>query len=168
MNLINSKILVILLLSISCGFSDKNDDLESLMHPDLDQLDFDNYVNKDELNSDYWIKNAQNVIADKIKQKTNTKKAKNIIFFLGDGMSVHTLTATRAYLGDVSKQLSFEKFPYVGLTKTYCVDTQVADSACSATAYLTGVKNNIDMIGVTGAVKTRECDEEIVKKKSCL
>jgi len=37
------------------------------------------------------------------------------------------------------------------------VDSQVADSACSATAYLTGVKGNIETIGVSGAVSNRDC-----------
>jgi len=37
------------------------------------------------------------------------------------------------------------------------VDSQVADSACSATAYLTGVKGNIETIGVTGAVSLFDC-----------
>lgn len=36
--------------------------------------------------------------------------------------------------------------------QTYCVNSQVADSACSATAYLTGVKGNIKTIGVTADV----------------
>ena len=42
--------------------------------------------------------------------------------------------------------------------QTYCVDSQVADSACSATAYLGGVKTNIGTIGVTGHVKVDDCD----------
>jgi alkaline phosphatase len=37
------------------------------------------------------------------------------------------------------------------------VDSQVADSACSATAYLTGVKGNIETIGVSGTVSLRDC-----------
>jgi alkaline phosphatase len=37
------------------------------------------------------------------------------------------------------------------------VDSQVADSACSATAYLGGVKANIGTIGVTAAVKLNDC-----------
>lgn len=41
--------------------------------------------------------------------------------------------------------------------QTYCVDSQVADSACSATAYLTGVKGNIETIGVSGNVGNRDC-----------
>ena len=41
--------------------------------------------------------------------------------------------------------------------QTYCVDSQVADSACSATAYLGGVKANIGTIGVTARVKVDDC-----------
>lgn len=41
--------------------------------------------------------------------------------------------------------------------QTYCVDAQVADSACSATAYLAGVKTNDGCIGVTAAVKYGNC-----------
>jgi alkaline phosphatase len=41
--------------------------------------------------------------------------------------------------------------------QTYCVDNQVADSACSATAYLGGVKANIGTIGVMAKVKLNDC-----------
>lgn len=57
-------------------------------------------------------------------------------------------------------QLSFEKFPYVGMSRTYCIDRQVADSACTATAYLGGVKANFFTIGVNGKVKLEDCKGE--------
>lgn len=41
--------------------------------------------------------------------------------------------------------------------QTYCVDKQVADSACSATAYLCGIKANYGTIGVTGSVPRKDC-----------
>lgn len=41
--------------------------------------------------------------------------------------------------------------------QTYCVDSQVADSACTSTAYLGGVKGNIMTIGVNAAVSARDC-----------
>lgn len=115
--------------------------------------------NQEELNSNYWVEKAQKTIADKLKtlNNINEKKAKNIIMFLGDGMSVHTLTATRAFIDDVSTELSFEKFPYFGLSKTYCVNRQVADSACTATAYLSGVKANYGTIGVNAEVPRYDC-----------
>lgn len=38
------------------------------------------------------------------------------------------------------------------------MDAQIADSACTATAYLCGVKNNYGTIGVTGAVPRYDCE----------
>ncbi|KAL1494518.1 hypothetical protein ABEB36_010103 [Hypothenemus hampei] len=105
----------------------------------------------------YWRNAALNTIADKLRQRMNFNTAKNVIFFLGDGMSVPTITATRVYMGGEEKSLAFETFPYTGLSKTYCVDHQTADSACSATAYLTGVKANLGTIGVTAAVNLKNC-----------
>ena len=46
----------------------------------------------------------------------------------------------------------------MSLLRTYCLDSTVADSACSATAYLGGVKNNIGTIGVSGRVKYKQCE----------
>ena len=54
----------------------------------------------------------------------NTNIAKNIIIFIGDGMSLPTVTAARVYKGQKSgslegssASLSWESFPYVGLSK---------------------------------------------------
>ena len=52
------------------------------------------------------------------------KEAKNVIFFLGDGMSLPTTTAARILKGQLEglpfgeeAQLNFEKFPFIGLSK---------------------------------------------------
>lgn len=37
--------------------------------------------------------------------------------FLGDGMSLQTVAATRMYMGGEELSLSFEKFPHFGLSK---------------------------------------------------
>lgn len=100
----------------------------------------------------------------------NTNKAKNIIFFLGDGMSLTTITASRIYQGQRAGTLGenneffMDKFPYVGLSKTYCVNKQVADSACSSTAYLSSVKANYGTIGVTAKVQLNDCDASNIKE----
>ncbi|XP_050322569.1 membrane-bound alkaline phosphatase [Bactrocera neohumeralis] len=117
-------------------------------------------TNQAERDASYWNEFAQDTLKDKIQQaaKLNTANvAKNVIMFLGDGMSVHTVTAARNLMGDSSNQLSFEQFPYLGLSKTYCIDRQVADSACTATAYLGGVKANYGTIGVNAKVKRYNC-----------
>ena len=43
--------------------------------------------------------------------------AKNLIIFVGDGMSIATQMAARMYMGGEEQELSFEKFPYVGISK---------------------------------------------------
>lgn len=41
--------------------------------------------------------------------------AKNVIFFVGDGMGVSTVTATRVYSVGVAGQLVVDQFPYTAL-----------------------------------------------------
>ncbi|KAL5290390.1 hypothetical protein ACFFRR_010005 [Megaselia abdita] len=116
-----------------------------------------------ERSPEFWIKNAQQDLLKKLTTKLNLNKAKRMIFFLGDGMSIPTVTAARIYKGQMDgldgerDSLSFENFPVLGLSKTYCVDKQVADSACSATAYLSGVKANYETIGVSAHVQKNDC-----------
>ncbi|XP_066139870.1 membrane-bound alkaline phosphatase-like [Euwallacea fornicatus] len=110
-----------------------------------------------EKTKEYWKNSALRAIAERLGYRLNFNTAKNVILFLGDGMSIPTVAATRVYLGGEEKSLSFEEFPFTGLSKTYCVDHQTADSACSATAYLGGVKANLGTIGVTAAVNLKNC-----------
>jgi len=72
-------------------------------------------------------------------------------------MGVTTTSAARNLLGGEEKALSFENFPYTGLSKTYSVDKIVPDSACTATAYLCGVKGQEGTIGVNGQVPRTDC-----------
>ncbi|XP_050503722.1 membrane-bound alkaline phosphatase-like isoform X1 [Diabrotica virgifera virgifera] len=110
-----------------------------------------------EKDKQFWYRKAASAIQDRLARKINQNIAKNVILFLGDGMSIPTISATRVYIGGEEQQLSFEKFPYTGFSKTYCVDHQTADSACSATAYLGGVKGNRGTVGVTAAVNKSNC-----------
>ncbi|XP_026327668.1 membrane-bound alkaline phosphatase-like [Hyposmocoma kahamanoa] len=102
----------------------------------------------------------------KLHAELNKRVAKNLILFLGDGMSITTLAATRSYLGQKyghygeEIKLSFEVFPFTGLAKTYCVNSNVADSACSGTAYLSGVKANIGTVGLSAAVQHGDCKSQ--------
>ncbi|RWS06179.1 membrane-bound alkaline phosphatase-like protein [Dinothrombium tinctorium] len=83
-------------------------------------------------------------------------------------MGLSTVTAARLY--KTSKEnsdfdenlLSFEKFPYSSLIKVNCLDNMVADSACSGTAYLSGVKANRKTIGVTGRVEFGDCQASLL------
>ncbi|CAL8129982.1 unnamed protein product [Orchesella dallaii] len=79
-------------------------------------------------------------------------------------MGVPTVTAARIYKGQQDGKrfgeetiFNMEQLPNVGLSKTFCQDSQVADSACSASAYLCGTLANIATIGLTSNVLFRDC-----------
>ncbi|KXJ70902.1 hypothetical protein RP20_CCG022130 [Aedes albopictus] len=116
-----------------------------------------------ELSIDYWLNKAKETAQKFINHKENKKVAKNVIMFLGDGMSISTVAMARVYAGGEEKQLAFSNFPNVGMTKTYCVNYQVPDSACTATAYLGGVKTNYETIGVNARVPSSDCTAELDK-----
>jgi len=103
---------------------------------------------------DSWFKDGTQFISDSLKLKQINKKAKNVILFLGDGMGVSTVTAARILQGQLHGKtgeegfLSWERFPYVALSKTYNTDQQTADSAGTATAFMTGVKAKAGVISV--------------------
>lgn len=77
------------------------------------------------------------------------EKAKNIIFFLGDGMGPTTVTAARIYKYNEEGQLNFEKFERTARVKTYSNDAQTTDSAPSMAAYMTGVKANNEVLAMS-------------------
>jgi alkaline phosphatase len=78
-------------------------------------------------------------------------QAKNIIFFLGDGMGPTTITAARIYKHGEDGLLSFERLERTARIKTYSNDFQTTDSAPSMGAYMTGVKINQDGISIKDA-----------------
>lgn len=93
------------------------------------------------------------------KTKIRTKKAKNVILFIGDGMGVSTLTAARIFEGQKrgesgeENRLSFEEFPFSALSKTYQVNQQTSDSAPTMSAIITGVKTDEGIISVDQNVR---------------
>jgi alkaline phosphatase len=92
-------------------------------------------------------------------QQSAGARPKNILFFLGDGMGINTLTAARIYAVGEEGQLTLDTLPESAFVKTYSNDAQVTDSAASMTAYMTGVKANngvISMAGATAAVTLAE------------
>jgi alkaline phosphatase len=74
-------------------------------------------------------------------------RAKNVILFLGDGMSLTTVAAARILEGQrkggpgEENQLSWEAFPNTALSKTYNTDSQTPDSAGTMTTAPTVCKN---------------------------
>ncbi|XP_053685599.1 alkaline phosphatase-like [Sabethes cyaneus] len=119
-----------------------------------------NAISEEELHSEYWFEQAQQALTSKLQQKLVTTKAKNVIFFIGDGMSPQTIAASRMILGNENEYLSFEKFPHLGQVRTYCVNRRVSDSACTGTAYLSGVKINYGMLNLAASVARYSCEYE--------
>ena len=76
-------------------------------------------------------------------------QAKNIIFFLGDGMGINTLTAARIYAVGEDGELAIDTLPESAFVKTFSNDAQVTDSAASMSAYMTGVKQNNGVISMS-------------------
>ena len=80
--------------------------------------------------------------------------AKNAILFVGDGMSLTTVTAARILGGQLQgatgeeNALSFEHFAFTGLAKTYNTDAQTPDSAGTMTALITGHKTRAGVLGL--------------------
>jgi alkaline phosphatase len=90
-------------------------------------------------------------------------KAKNVILFVGDGMGVSTVTAARIYAGQQmdmdgeSYRLTMESLPWSALSKTYSHDAQVADSASTATALMSGIKTLSRTLGLRSGISYGNC-----------
>ncbi len=105
-------------------------------------------------------------------QRPNTKKAKNVILFIGDGMGISTVTAARILEGQQRgvdgefNRLSFERFPYSAFSVTASANQQTSDSAPTATALVTGVKANDGAISVDQTCQREEPDAKVTAAKS--
>ena len=82
---------------------------------------------------DFWMKNGKDeldVALNRIyqlrgeKDVSKLKRPKNVLLFIGDGMSLTTITAARIYQGQQKQQrsgeellLSWEEFPETALLK---------------------------------------------------
>ena len=82
------------------------------------------------------------------KLSRNVKKAKNIIFLIGDGMSISQVSAYRLIQGGPNSRIAVDRFPYSGIVLTHAENAIVTDSASSATAYSTGHKTNNGALGM--------------------
>jgi alkaline phosphatase len=90
-------------------------------------------------------------------------RAKNVIVFLGDGMSLTTVAAARVFEGQrkgasgEEHRLSWEEFPATALSKTYNTNSQTPDSAGTMSAIATGVKTRAGVLSIGQAAKRKAC-----------
>jgi alkaline phosphatase len=80
-------------------------------------------------------------------RRVGGRKAKNVIFFIGDGMGVSTVTAARVFSVGVDGKLVVDQFPHTALSRTYSADSITPDSAPTMSAMMTGVNTNQSVIG---------------------
>ncbi|CAN7984808.1 unnamed protein product, partial [Ixodes hexagonus] len=118
----------------------------------------------EDLDPNYWVQLGQETLNRLLETDVVNAPAKNVIIFVGDGMGISTVTASRIYGGQLQgrrgegSSLAFEYFPFTALVKTYSVDKQVTDSAASATALFCGSKTKFTMLGVSALANLSECD----------
>ena len=109
--------------------------------------------------ADPYFKQGLADLKRELAKKPNPNRAKNIILFIADGNGISTVTATRIYQGQLAgnpgeeHSLVYDKFPYMGLVKTYNTNRQVPDSAGTSTAMHSGVKTKAGVVGVDATVK---------------
>ena len=82
-----------------------------------------------------------------------TPKAKNVIFFLGDGLSVAHRTGARLMSkgmteGKANGRLNLDDIPPVAFVGTSATNAIATDSANTMSAYMTGHKTAVNAIGV--------------------
>ncbi|WP_421219285.1 alkaline phosphatase [Aeromonas jandaei] len=95
--------------------------------------------------------------------------ARNVIFFLGDGMGLNTLTAARIYGVGEEGSLTIDTLPETAFIKTFSHDSQVTDSAPSMSAYMTGVKSNNGVISMdSNATQESNCSKSAGKPATTL
>ena len=73
-----------------------------------------------------------------------SKKIKNIILMIGDGMCMETVTVGWTLNGG---HLNLDNFPVAGYSRTYCVDRLITDSCAGGTALSSGEKTKYGYIG---------------------
>jgi len=84
---------------------------------------------------------------------TPSAKARSVILFIGDGMTIAHRTAARILSkglveGRYGGELAIDDMPYMALVSTSGTDSVVTDSANSMSAYTTGHKTCVNAMGV--------------------
>jgi alkaline phosphatase len=97
----------------------------------------------------HWLLSGLLAVVTLSGCSTDTPAPKNVIFFLGDGMGMTTMTAARIYAVGEDGDLTMDTLPETAFIKTFSNDAQVADSAPSMAAYMTGVKMNNEVVSMS-------------------
>ncbi|PHH89443.1 hypothetical protein CDD83_6048 [Cordyceps sp. RAO-2017] len=88
-----------------------------------------------------------------VRPRAEERKAKNVIFFIGDGMTTNMITAARllghkSINGKYQTRMKMDEFPVLGHQMTHSIDSYITDSANSASALYSGHKSTVNAMGV--------------------
>ncbi|KAI1832631.1 hypothetical protein DTO006G1_1671 [Penicillium roqueforti] len=88
-----------------------------------------------------------------VRDLPTKRRAKNVVMFIGDGMTTNMITAARLIAhrsinGKYMTKMALDKFPVLGHQMTHSMDSFITDSANSATALYTGHKTTVNALGV--------------------
>ena len=79
-----------------------------------------------------------------IVKQPKSRKIKNVIFMIGDGMSMEAVTVGWTLNGG---HLNMDNFPVAGYSRTYCADKLITDSCAGGAALAGGEKTKYGYIG---------------------
>src|SRR5690606_20430611 len=108
----------------------------------------------------WWFRNGAAQAAARGAMGARTK---NLILFVGDGMSLPTVAAARILDGQrkggpgEGNLLAWEAFPATAFSRTYNTDAQTPDSAGTMSAMATGVKTFMGSIAVGPVTRSDDC-----------
>lgn len=88
-----------------------------------------------------------------VRDIQEVRKTKNVILFIGDGMTTNMITAARLIAhksvnGRYQSTMAMDKFPILGHQMTHSIDSFITDSANSATALYSGHKSTVNALNV--------------------
>ena len=110
----------------------------------------------------WWFRNGA---AQAAARGAMDGRARNVILFVGDGMSLTTVAAARILEGQrkgapgEENSLSWENFPATALSRTYNTNSQTPDSAGTASAMTTGVKTRLGVLGIGQQAARGDCTQ---------
>ncbi|KAJ3100396.1 hypothetical protein HDU96_010357 [Phlyctochytrium bullatum] len=114
---------------------------------------------------------AEEVKATWVVKGSSTRKAKNVLLFIGDGTAPAAISAAR-YLAKETKFgkfdlgggfLTMEKFDNMGKIATNGIDSMLTDSANSAAAYNNGQKTYVNALNVYADTSANTFDDTKVE-----
>lgn len=119
-----------------------------------------------QMSSGYYA-DAEETLQQMLARQPKTGRAKNVIVLIADGNGVGTNYATRIFDGQNKGMLGEENvLPYetsdfhTALVKTYNINAQTPDSAPTAGAMNTGVKQRFNLINLSENAITEDCASE--------